>query len=115
MPIATRTNQGEIGTVNSSVVLLTVSAIPVAVVRRFVKPFELSRAVPEWWSWRCARCDSRMVHKTQSPVDWSAVGDLRSLARGMEQRSLANPHGRVLSGNRALVCPHGAQPLACEA
>src|SRR5437867_1940001 len=39
------------------VVLLNVSAIPVAVVRRHVKPFELSRAVPECCglAWKAVR------------------------------------------------------------
>src|SRR5437773_8901718 len=45
---------------SSPVVLLTVSAIPVAVVRRFVKSFELSRAVPECCglAWKAVRAQN---------------------------------------------------------
>src|SRR5258705_11290889 len=45
---------------SSPVVLLTVAAIPVAVVRRLVKPFELSRAVPECCglAWKAVRAQN---------------------------------------------------------
>ncbi len=48
------------GAMSSPVVLLTVAAIPVAVVRRLVKPFELSRAVPECCglAWKAVRAQN---------------------------------------------------------
>jgi len=79
---------------SSPVVLLTVSAIPVAVVRRLVKPFELSRAVPECCglAWKAVRAQNAKAGRNVA-IYWD--GSIR-LEAGVELQGPFSEEGDVV-------------------
>jgi effector-binding domain-containing protein len=79
---------------SSPVVLLTVPAIPVAVVRRSVKPFELSRAVPECCglAWKAVRAQNAKAGRNVA-IYWD--GTIR-LEAGVELQGPFAEEGEVV-------------------
>ena len=79
---------------SSPVVLLTVSAIPVAVVRRLVKPFELSRVVPECCGlvWKAVRAQNVKAGRNVA-IYWD--GSIR-LEAGVELQGPFSEEGEVV-------------------
>jgi effector-binding domain-containing protein len=80
--------------ISSSVVLLKVSSIPVAVVRRHVKPFELSRVVPECCglAWNAARAQKVKAGRNVA-IYWD--GSIR-LEAGVELQGPFAEEGEVV-------------------